>query len=52
MTIIERNHVQSAFERALALDPCRERAAHAVAASLCLPVEAVQEVVDEEGAEA
>lgn len=47
MTIHPRQSVVDAFERALALDPCRESAATAVAQSLGLPVEAVLEVVAE-----
>lgn len=43
MTIHPREKVQAALERALKLDPCHEKAVHAVAAALCLPVEAVQE---------
>lgn len=47
MTIIERDHVRQAVERALQLDPNHDmHAAIASAAqSLCLPVEAVEEVV-------
>lgn len=44
--IYTHSYVPAAFERALALDPCREKAAHATAAALCLPVETIKEIVD------
>lgn len=46
MTIHPRESVLTAFARALALYPCRDSAAAAVAQSLGLPVEAVREVVE------
>ena len=47
MTIVQRDKVRAAVERALLLDPKRDmRAAIAsAAAALCLPVEAVEDVV-------
>lgn len=46
MTIHTRKTVIAAFASALALDPCREAAAAAVAQSLGLPVKAVREAVE------
>jgi len=46
MTILPRETVQAALERALKLDPCPDAAARAVAQALCLPVECVLEVLE------
>lgn len=46
MPIYPRSYVLAAFERALALDPCREKAAAAVTRALGLPIETVKEVAD------
>lgn len=46
MNIHPREKVQDALERAMKLDPCPEKAVHAVAAALCLPVEAVRECLE------
>ena len=43
--IIEREPLEQALRRALQLDPCHERAAHAVAHSLGVPLELVQDVL-------
>lgn len=45
MSIVDRFKVRAAVERALALDPCVESALAAVAAALCLPIEAVRDAV-------
>lgn len=47
MTIVKKDQVLAAIERALKLDPSVEIAIAVVAASMCLPVELVREVVDE-----
>lgn len=49
MTIVDRDKVLAAFERAFLLDPLAggEAALVAAAQALCLPVEAVAEVVRE-----
>lgn len=48
MTIIERQKVRAAYQRAIELHSCTHTAAHAVAQALCLPVEAVLECVEDE----
>lgn len=53
MTIVQRDKVLAAFERAFLLEPLAggEAALVAAAQALCLPVEAVTEVVRERDAE-
>jgi hypothetical protein len=50
MTILERNQVRAAVERALQLDPRRnlDAAIATTAQALCLPEEAVRDVVQTE----
>lgn len=53
MTIVDRNKVLAAVERAFVLEPLAggEAAIASAAQALCLPVEAVAEVVRERDAE-
>lgn len=46
MTIYSIKAVRDAFQRALALNPCRESAAAAVAQAMALPVETVRRVTE------
>jgi len=52
VTIVTHTSVRAAFERALSLHPDREAAMHATAAALCIPFEAVRDVVDQVDEEA
>lgn len=50
MTIIERDKVRAAYERAIALGSSHDEACRVVAAALCLDPETVAEVAQQETA--